>query len=119
MSETLAQEVDNALSDGALNGDTSNVVIQIGFNDAYGWLLGKAQADGLDVTSSNLPAIYADEKNRWDAAVGDAIDRIKAAAPMPGSPSRTIPRSPTPPPATSASSTWRCCPTTSASPCRG
>lgn len=78
---TLRGEVDNALADRALNAQTSNVVIQFGFNDSYSWLLGKVMANGLPDTYLNLQQRYAEQKVLWDRAMNDAINRIKAAAP--------------------------------------
>ncbi|WP_291314411.1 GDSL-type esterase/lipase family protein [Corynebacterium sp. UBA2622] len=80
-SMTLHGEINNALADGALDANTSNVVIQFGFNDSYSWLLGKVVQDGLPNTYNNLGARYAEQKVLWDNAMNSAIDRIKAAAP--------------------------------------
>jgi hypothetical protein len=78
---TLKGEIDNALADRALNTDTTNVVIQFGFNDSYSWLMGKVLANGLPDTYLNLDQRYAEQKGLWTRAMNDAINRIKAAAP--------------------------------------
>lgn len=80
-SATLDGEINNALNDHALNADTSNVVIQFGFNDSYTWLSQQVAARGLPDMLLTLPQRYDEQRVLWTNAMNAAIDRIKQAAP--------------------------------------
>jgi len=80
-SATLDGEINNALNDHALNADTSNVVIQFGFNDSYTWLSQQVAARGLPDMLLSLPQRYDEQRVLWTNAMNAAIDRIKQAAP--------------------------------------
>lgn len=66
LSNTLAAEVDRAVEDGALDGNTALVPIQIGFNDTY---------QTVGVPTELKSAAYAQ-------ALDSAIAKIRAAAPQ-------------------------------------
>lgn len=65
---TFTEQVDNALRDGVLNGDTRLVSVSIGVNDVY--------QPGNDVPANN-----AYRMQRYQEVVGAQLQRVRAAAP--------------------------------------